>query len=161
MSNPALVLDNSILSALFASGWFDTPSFYRPDRSVLISDRVWNREFSPYHEIESEPAWATVRETNLESVHTQALGQLSKPDWSCIALAEQAAGDTTVVTNDRALREVAIRRDLNAEWGTHFVIRTFKACGITLSEFEEGVEAYLSDVILPTEVADEVRQTEK
>ena len=86
---------------------------------------------------------------------------MSKPDWSCIALAEQAAGDTTVVTNDMALREVAIRRDLNAEWGTHFVIRTFKACGITLSEFEEGVEAYLSDVILPTEVADEVRQTEK
>jgi len=161
MSKPALVLDNSILSTLFASGWFDAPSFYRPDRLVLISDRVWNREFSPYHEIESEPAWATVQEADLESVQTQALGQLSKPDWSCIALAEGAKGDTTVVTNDKALREVAIRRNLDAEWGTHFVIRTFTACGITISEFEEGVGTYLSDVTLPTEVADAVRHTDK
>lgn len=161
MSKPALVLDNSILSALFASGWFDAPSFYRPDRSVLISEQVWSREFSPHHDIKSEPAWATVRETRLESVQTKALGQLSKPDWSCIALAEQAEGDTVVVTNDRALREVAVHRNLDAEWGTQFVIRTFQACGISVSEFEEGVGTYLADVTLPAEVADEVRDTEK
>lgn len=161
MSESVLVLDNSILSALFTSGWFDAPSFYGPDQAVLISDRVWNGEFTPYHDIESTPAWATVRQADLEGVQTQALGQLSKPDWSCIALAEQAKGDSTVVTNDRALREVTLRRDLNAEWGTHFIIRTFKACGITVSDFADGIDTYLSDVTLPTEVATEVRNTEK
>lgn len=161
MSNSALVLDNSVLSALFASGWFDAPSFYWPDRSILVSDRVWNGEFSPYHSLEREPKWLTVREADLESVRTQALGQLSKPDWSCIALAEQAKGSPAVVTNDRDLRKVANRRDVNAEWGTRFVVRTFKACGITASDFEEGIDTYLADVTLPGEVADEVRNTEK
>lgn len=161
MSESALVLDTSILSALFESGWFDAPSFYRPDRTVLVSERVWNGEFGPHHDVESEPAWATVREPELESVRTQALGQLSLPDWSCIALAEQAEGTPTVVTNDRALRGVALRRDLDAEWGTHFVVRTFEACGITVPEFEEGVDTYLADVTLPGEVAAEVRNSEK
>ncbi|WP_257301204.1 hypothetical protein [Haloarchaeobius sp. FL176] len=97
----------------------------------------------------------------MEAVQTQALGQLSKPDWSCIAVADQADGDPTVVTNDRALREVALRRDLNAEWGTHFLIRTFKACGITVPDFAEGIDTYLADVTLPAEVVTEVRNTEK
>lgn len=161
MSKPALVLDNSVLSALFVSGWFDAPSFYRPDQPIHITDRVWNEEFCPHHDIEREPDWATVREADLEAIQTQALGQLSKPDWSCIALAEEVAGNPTVLTNDRALREVANRRGVSAEWGTHFVIRTFKACGITVSDFAEGVDTYLTDVILPDEVADEVRNTEK
>lgn len=161
MSESGLVLDNSILSALFTSGWFDAPSFYRPDQPVLISDRVWNGEFTPYHDVESTPAWATVRRVDLEAIQTQALGQLSKPDWSCIAVAEQVESDPAIVTNDRALREVALRRDLNAEWGTHFIIRTFKACGITVSDFAEGIDTYLADVTLPAEVATEVRNTEK
>lgn len=161
MSKTALVLDNSVLSSLFASGWFNAPSFYRPDHTILVPARVWNGEFTPYHDLEHERDWVTIRETDLESVQTQALGQLSKPDWSCIALAEQFDGTATVVTNDRALRTVADRRGVDAEWGTHFVIRTFKACGISVSEFEEGVETYLSDVTLPRDVKDEVRNTEK
>ncbi|WP_340099670.1 hypothetical protein [Salinibaculum salinum] len=161
MSESVLVLDNSVLSSLFAAGWFDAPSFYRPEQLVLISDRIWNEEFSPYHDVESEPAWATIREADLEIVQTQALGQLSKPDWSCIALAEEIEGNPIVVTNDRALREVTMRRDIHAEWGTHFIIRTFKGCGITVSDYEEGVEMYLGDVTLPGEVAAEVRSTEK
>lgn len=161
MSDSALVLDNSILSALFTAGWFDAPSFYWPDQLIIVSARVWNGEFSPYHSVESEPDWITVREANLESVQTQALGQLSMSDWSCIAVAEQIGGDSTVVTNDRALREVADRRNVNAEWGTHFVIRTFKACGISVPDFEGGIDAYLADVTLPGEVENEVRDTEK
>lgn len=161
MSNSALVLDNSILSALFSSSWFDAPSFYWPDQSILVSARVWNGEFSPYHGIESEPGWLAVREADLESIQTQALGQLSTPDWSCIGLAEQTEGSPIVVTNDHALREVANRRNVNAEWGTHFVIRTFKACGISISEFERGIDTYLKDVTLPVDVDDEVRNTEK
>lgn len=161
MSDSALVLDNSILSALFASGWFDAPSFYWPDRSILVSARIWDSEFIPYHGLKSEPEWITVRETDLESVQTQAMGQLSIPDWSCIALAEETEGTNAVVTNDRALYEVANRRNGNAEWGTRFVIRTFKACGITVSDFEEGIDTYLADVTLPDEVEDEVRNTEK
>lgn len=160
-SNSTLVLDNSVLSALFAAGWFDAPSFYWPDQSILVSARVWNGEFVPYHDAEGEPAWATVRETDLESVRTQALGQLSKPDWSCIALAEAAEGDSTVVTNDRTLREVATRRDVTAEWGTHFVIRTFESCGISRTDYEDGVDTYLGDVTLPDAVEDEVRNAEK
>jgi hypothetical protein len=115
MSKPALVLDNSILSSLFASGWFDAPSFYWPDHTILAPARVWNREFTPYHDLERERDWVTVREADLESLQTRALGQLSKPDWSCIALAEQFDGATTVVTNDRALRTAADRRDVDAE----------------------------------------------
>lgn len=161
MSNSALVLDNSILSALFSSSWFDAPSFYWPDHSILVSARIWNNEFSPYHGIESEPEWITVREANLELVQTHALGQLSVPDWSCIALAEQTEGSTIVVTNDHALRGVANRRNVNVEWGTHFVIRTFKACGISVSDFERGIDTYLADVTLPVDVEDEVRNTEK
>lgn len=83
------------------------------------------------------------------------------PDWSCIAVAEQTEGSSTVVTNDRTLREVADRRNVNAEWGTQFVIRTFKACGISVPDFEGGIDAYLADVTLPDEVEDEVRNTEK
>jgi len=161
MSKQGLVLDNSVLSSLFASGWFDAPSFYTPDHTILVPARVWNGEFTPYHDLERERDWITVREADLGSVQTQALGQLSKPDWSCIALAEQFDGTATVVTNDRALRTVTDRRDVDAEWGTHFVIRTFKACGISVSEFGEGVETYLSDVTLPSDVKDEVRNTEK
>jgi len=161
MSNSTLILDNSILSALFAAGWFDAPSFYRPDQSILVSARVWTDEFIPYHDVEGEPTWATVQEADLEAVQTQALGQLSKPDWSCIALAEAADGTPTVITNDRALREVAIRRDVTAEWGTHFVIRTFKSCGISISDYEDGVGTYLGDVTLPGDVEDEVRNAEK
>lgn len=161
MSNATLVLDNSVLSALFAAGWFEAPSFYSPDQSILIPARVWNDEFSPYHDIEDEPTWATVQAAGLESVQTQALGQLSKPDWSCIALAEAPDERSILVTNDRALREVAIRRDVNAEWGTHFVIRTFESCGISISDYEDGVDTYLTDVTLPEEVEDEVRNAEK
>lgn len=161
MSESALILDNSVLSALFASGWFDAPSFYRPDQCVGISERVWHDEFTPYHDVSSEPSWATVREANLEAIQTQALGQLSKPDWSCIGVAEQFDGNATVVTNDRALREVADQRDVDAEWGTHFVIRTFKACGISVSDFSDGVISYLEDVTLPSDVEEEVRNTEK
>jgi hypothetical protein len=161
MSKPALVLDNSVLSSLFTAGWFDAPSFYSPEQRIFVSDSVWNGEFTPYHEIESEPDWIDIREVDLESVRTRALGQLSRPDWSCIAIAEQLDGNSTVVTNDRALRSVTDRREVDAEWGTHFVIRTFKACGISVSEFEEGVEAYLSDVTLPSDVEEEVRNTEK
>lgn len=161
MTSSTLVLDNSILSALFSAGWFDAPSFYRPDQSILVSARVWNSEFLPYHDIESEPTWAAVREADLDSVQTQALGQLSKPDWSCIALAEGTDGNPTVVTNDRALHEVATRRDVSAKWGTHFVIRTFESCGISITDYEDGVDTYLRDVTLPGEVEDEVRKAEK
>lgn len=161
MSESALVLDNSILSALQTAGWFDAPSVYAPDRRILISKLVWEHEFVPYHGDMSIPTWASVTESNLEEVRTHAVGQLSRPDWSCIALAEQISADSTVVTNDQTLREVATRREITAEWGTEFVIRTFKRCGITVSDFEGGVEAYLTDVPLPPDVADEVRSTEK
>lgn len=161
MSDSALVLDNSVLSALFTAGWFDAPSFYWPERTILVSTHVWNNEFTQYHDIEEEREWITVREPDLESVRTQALGQLSKPDWSCIALAEQAEADSTVVTNDRNLREVVNRRNGNAEWGTHFALRTFEACGISISDFRDGLDRYLADVTLPSEVQAEIRSAEK
>lgn len=160
MSEPALVLDNSILSALHASGWFDAPAFYAPNRRVLVPSRVWNDEFDPYHDVDRAPEWATIREADLESVRTPALGQLSKPDWSCIGVAERN-DDSIIVTNDRVLHEVANRRNVTVEWGTRFVIRTYQACGITVSDFEAGVDSYVEDVTLPAEVADEVRNAEK
>lgn len=161
MGESGLVLDTSVLSALFESGWFDAPAFYRPGQSIYISDRVWTDEFSPYHDVACVPEWATVRRSDLEAVQTPALGQLSIPDWSCLAVAEQANGSQTVVTNDRTLRAVAHRRDIAVEWGTHFVIRTFEACGISVSDFADGVDTYLVDVTLPSDVAEDVRTTEK
>lgn len=102
----------------------------------------------------------TIEEAELEAVQTGALGRLSRADWSCIALAE-AAGSATIVTNDRALRDVAQQRDLGAVWGTKFVLETFEECGITEDEFEAGVEVYISDVTLSERVANELRTTEK
>lgn len=161
MSDSSLVLDNSVLSAIFGSGWFHLPSFYTPDQQVLIPRQLWEQEFIPFHDLDSAPHWATIQEADLTSVKTKALGQLSKYDWSCIALAEQNNGDPLILTNDRTLREVANRRDLCVEWGTNFVLRTFKACGITTEEFKDGVETYLGDVTLPENVKEDVRSTEK
>ncbi len=70
MSKQGLVLDNSVLSSLFASGWFDAPSFHRPDHTILVPARVWNGEFTPYHDLERERDWITVREADLGSVQT-------------------------------------------------------------------------------------------
>lgn len=161
MSKPALILDNSVLSAVYTADWLDDLSFYPPDQSIIVPHLVWNGEFAPHHSIKEVPSWLIVREANLNAVQTQAAGQLSKADWSCIAVAEQIDGEATVITNDRALRTVATRRDVDAEWGTHFVIRTFKACAITTPDFQETVSTYLTDVTLPPEVADEVQNTEK
>jgi hypothetical protein len=161
MSEQALILDNSVLSALHVAGWFDAPSIYASDQHILISELVWEHEFSPYHERDSIPEWATVKQADLETLQTQALGQLSRPDWSCIALAEQTSATGTVVTNDQALRGVATRRDVTAEWGTQFIIRTFKQCGISTGDFERGIDVYLDDVLLPPNVEEEVRDTEK
>jgi hypothetical protein len=47
------------------------------------------------------------------------------------------------------------------EWGTHFVIRTFESCGISRTDYEDGVDTYLGDVTLPDAVEDEVRTAEK
>lgn len=43
----------------------------------------------------------------MEPVRTQASVRSSKPDWSCIATAEQTEGDPTVVTNEGTLRGLA------------------------------------------------------
>lgn len=159
MGNPRLVLDTSILSALETADWFDAPAFYS-SHEILASSRVWNGEFVPHHDMKSPPVWLAIEEVKLESVETASLGQLSRADWSCIALAE-AVESATIITNDRALRDVAKRRELNAVWGTKFVLETFEECGITEDEFEAGIESYISDVTISERVEDELRTAEK
>jgi hypothetical protein len=69
--------------------------------------------------------------------------------------------DSLLLTNDRAMRDEARQRHIDAEWGTKFALRTFEDCGIGLEQFDNGVEPYASDVRLPDDVTQELRNAEK
>lgn len=84
---------------------------------------------------------------------------MSKADWCCIVAAEENRAQ--LVTNDYALKNRAEERDIPTIWGTAFVIKTYRKCGISIDEFDNGLTAYVDDVTLPDDVAEELRGTEK
>lgn len=153
-----LVLDNSILSAFRVAGWFQSFKFWCSDYRPTVSRRIWENEFVPHHDVTSKPEWLVVTPADLERVQTAARGQLSKADWTCIALAKEHG---RLITNDRALRQVAQNHDITAEWGTKFAIETFEQCGISVNGYDKGKEKYISDTLISGNVADAVRSAEK
>jgi hypothetical protein len=154
-----LVLDNNVFASFEAAGWFDAPSFWSSKYRIVTSESIWD-EFTYNREIGSPPDWLSVESADLDTVSTPAVGQLGRQDWSAVALLEEAGGGR-VVTNDKALLEVTEDRGHEAEWGTSFAIRTYERCGISVSEFEGGVEPYIEDLYLRPDVADELRSSEK
>ncbi|MFC6724094.1 hypothetical protein ACFQE1_06835 [Halobium palmae] len=157
----AFVIDNCIFSSFMVSDWFDSMDFWRPDYDLLATRRVWEEEFLPFHEVEGPPDWLCLHEVDLSGVDVQALGPVSKKDWSCIALAEDYDGDAAVVTNDHDLKMAVENRGLRAIWGTRFVIDTFERCGISVEDFEEGRPKYIDDATLPEPAIRELRDAEK
>lgn len=160
MTEPTvLVLDNSVLSSFDEAGWFDSLRSWDEKHDVVTSRRMWE-EFSQIRERNEPPNWSSVREGDLERIQAPAIGQLSRQDWSGVAVIEGASGGV-LATNDRALFKVVEERGHEARWGTSLAIQTFKSCDISVQSFEDGTEPYLNDVYLPTEVADTVRESEK
>lgn len=159
MSSNIVVLDNNVLSAFVTSDWFENLAFWDGKYEVVVSGLVWTEEFRPNHDWTTPPPWLTVRDADLSRVEATAIGQLSRQDWSCLALFH--SHDGFLVTNDRRLHETACDRDVDVEWGTKFVQRTYVECGITTQEFESGVEQYITDTYLSTEIADWLRNSEK
>jgi hypothetical protein len=156
------VIDNNVLSAADAAGWFESISFWKHDgdANIVVSKRVWEKEFLGTHDgVLGTPAWLDVRESNLDELTVQSQGQLSVEDWTCVAVAEQEGG--RVVTNDQALYSRFEERGGTATWGTKFLKRTFERCGITPESFDDGVERYVDDVFLPDEVVEAFRNAEK
>ena len=154
MSQP-LVLDTNVLSSFEAVGWLERVGIW--DREVLAPERVW-AEFLEFADRE-QPDWLSVEEADLEQVRTEAPGALSVADWSCLALCLTA--DAILVTNDTAMHGVADHHDVPFDWGTRFLLDTFEQCGLSKSELEGGREAYVTDLGLPDDVNDVLRNAEK
>lgn len=160
MSDRRLVLDSSVLSSFHAAGWFDALAFWHPERSPMVSEHVWTREFVPHHDVNDRPGWLAIEEADLGRLDVQVRGQLGPADWTCVELGERYA-NATLVTNDDGMRTVADRRDVDVVWGTAFAMETFRRCGLTPGEFETGVPGYVEDVHLPDDVASELAAAEK
>jgi len=158
MLRSPLVLDNNVLSSFVDSGWFDALSFPIPTYDVVTPRAVWGREFEPYVEMNTPPEWLELR-TFEEELDSPTPGQLSDLDWQCLGLAEESNG--TVITNDKPLREQCLERGVETRWGTKFMLRIFKGCAITQSDYDAGLGRYLEDVYLPASVEDELRSQEK
>lgn len=160
MNSRRLVLDTSVLSAFHAAGWFEALAFWHPEYIPTVSESVWYGEFDPHHGVDEPPGWLTVVGADLTRLDVRAMGQLGETDWTCVELADRYER-TRLVTNDRAMKNVAEDRDVESAWGTEFAMETFERCGMTPSEFESGVPSYVDDVRLPDRVADELAATEK
>jgi len=158
MVNSPIVLDTGVLSSFLVAGWFENLDFIVPDHNLVASESVWHYEFEPHNGVSGIPEWLDVREST-EEIQSHVPGQLSGPDWSCVALAEVEEG--TVITNDDAMRNVCHDRDVEVRWGTKFMLQVFMSCGISQDEYEEGLPAYLDDLYLPPEVEEELEQKSK
>lgn len=158
MVSSPIVLDNGVLSSFLVADWFENLDFVCPEKELVATKLVWEEEFEPHNTVSEVPSWMSVRNPT-ERIHSNVPGKLSNPDWSCVALAEEEEG--TVITNDEPLKQTCHDRDIDVRWGTKFMIRVFKECGISQEEYEAGVPAYIDDVYLPPSVEDEVARQSK
>lgn len=154
----SLVLDNSVLSAFVAGGWFDDLGFWTTEYELLTTTRIWKREFRPHHG-RSKPDWLVVETVDTSELTGRSVS-LGEADWSLVRLAETAE-EPILVSNDRKLIEESERRGIERIWGTKFLIQTFEACGIEEDAFRNGLPEYTNDVTLPDAVVSELRATEK
>lgn len=152
------ILDTNVLSSFHSAGWFEGLEIWYPDHEVIVSEEVWS-EFTR-HTDRSAPEWLRIETVDLDGIQTDRPGALAPADWTCIALGTRLE-DSTIVTNDTGIRNVVERRSLRCEWGTLFLLRTFRKCGFSKSRLDAGVEQYVTDLWLPDDVAQEVRSAEK
>lgn len=158
MSKQQLVLDNSVISAFAASGWFHNISFWTPQYELHTTDRIWSHEFSPHHSV-SKPEWLQVETVDMSKLATRPV-ELGEADWSLIRLAE-ILEDPVLVSNDKRLLEEIERRGIERIWGSKFLKQTFESCGIDMQAYDDGLQSYVHDVHLPAVVVEELRTAEK
>lgn len=158
MSEQQLVLDNSVISAFAAGGWFNDISFWTPRHRLYTTDRIWTREFSPHHSA-SKPAWLQIEAVDTSELATQTV-QLGEADWTLIRLAE-TLDNPILVSNDKRLLEEVDRRGIKRIWGSKFLKQTFESCGISTEAYASGLQSYIDDVPIPPGVVEELRDAEK
>lgn len=158
MNNRHCILDNSVLSAFASGNWFRNLSFWSAECEVFTTERIWDVEFTPYHEY-SRPAWLTAESVNTDQLESKPV-ELGESDWTLVRLAEILT-DPVLVSNDQRIIAEAENRDIERMWGTKFLIQMFEACGISEESFNEGLSAYIADVHLPDSVAEELQSAEK
>lgn len=158
MSKGQLILDNSVLSAFAAGGWFHDISFWTPRYALYTTDRIWSHEFSPHHEF-SKPEWLRVETVDTSKLAAKTV-ELGEADWTLIRLAE-TLDDPVLVSNDKRLLEETERRGLERMWGSRFLKQTFESCGIDRPAYDDGLHSYVRDVHLPDSVTSELRSAEK
>jgi hypothetical protein len=154
----SFVIDNAVLSSFYSAGWYQSLQIYPPAEELFVPERVWKDEFIRHRDVASKPDWLTV-ETVTDVAYPKLPGAVSEHDASCLALAEEQGG--SIVTNDQKLIEVADERGVGSKWGTRFAIETFEECGISQTEFDDGVDSYRDDVWLPEHVCEKLSTAEK
>ncbi|WP_058364836.1 hypothetical protein [Haloparvum sedimenti] len=128
---------------------------------LIVPQRIWESEFEPYHSRSELPFWMMIQVADLNALDVDLPGQIGEADWSCIRLAEHGDDNALLVTNDRRLKQTAENRGTSVQWGTRFALDTYQLCGISEQEFDSGVEDYLDDVPLSSNLKDDVRNTDK
>lgn len=157
---PVLILDNCVLSSLHCAGWLSAVRIWEQQYDIYVPQRVWEDEFIPSRTIEAPPEVVDIVSGDLTAIDSEPIGQLSEPDWSCIVIAE-GINNPQLITNDKTLKETASERGIATLWGTAFVMKTFKRCGISEADFDAGLSDYIEDVTLPDTVTRELADTEK
>lgn len=153
-----IVVDTNVLSSFERVGWLSGMDVWTPEKEVITSELVWE-ELLDYAEIDC-PRWLSVVGVDLSEITTEYPGSLAPADWSCIQLT-QTHTDSVLITNDRAMHDVADQRGVEFEWGTRFLLSTFKECGIEEGELDQGVDEYRQDLGLPESVVAEINDSSK
>lgn len=154
----ALIFDATVLIGFDEADWLEGIPFWRPGYNPIVAEPVWNVEFAKYRDIPANPDWIDVAEID-ESLQVEDPGALSRPDWSCIILAERTGG--SLVTRDRDLKNRAEKRGIDTIWASKFAIDTYVECGISEAKYRNGIEKYIDDAHLSDEIKDLLKSAEK
>lgn len=158
MGGDRLVLDANVLIGFYNSNWFANLSFWRPEYELLTPESIWKEEFVPNRNIQQPPDWLSVVQVEEEVTRSQP-GQLSQYDWLCLSLARNRDG--ILITSDGPLKHKAGQYGITTKWSGSFLLDTFRKCGISVEDYDEGIEEFITDSYLPTEACDELRAAEK
>lgn len=144
------VIDNSVLSACYRQDWMKLLEFRAEEYRIVVSKYVWEAEFLEEHGEASEPEWMDVVKASRYPYFPAAPRALGVGDLSCLGVASEY--DFAAVTNDSQFQKRATEGGIEVYWGTDFLIQTFRDCGITQDQFDEGKQGYVKDVFLPEKV---------
>lgn len=152
------ILDTNVISSFYSVGWLSSLDFWTPDTNLIAPERVWG-EFEAYANATC-PEWLETRNVDLDRARVAAPGALAPADWACIVLAESVETGC-LVTNDRAMHDIAAERSVNYLWGTQFLLKTFHGCGISKIDLEAKFEPYADDLGLTEDIRSDVLSREK